>query len=203
MDTSPIHGFRSLRAISYQSYLSGFPADSFNLIKNEWNPFSWWLAGSALLTNFAWCMPQFCIGAEISGQFLIPALSGKGGQVLIALFHADQCGCLFFSVRKIRHACQLHSVDDKRSCSGNFNSLHRFPSNSSTSFTFSLSELFAGFLPSSKVLSETSPIYATLIQASGGANDFWNEQILEKQRSLVLTSFSSAPGLILSSLSLY
>ena len=58
----------------------------FNLIKNEWNPtLAWWFAGSALLTNFAWCMPQFRIGAEISGHFLIPTLSGKGGQVLIAL----------------------------------------------------------------------------------------------------------------------
>jgi len=60
--------------------------------------------------------------------------------------------------------------------------------------TFSVTEFFAGFFPSSQVLTETSPIYATLIQESGGANDFWNEQILEKQRSLVLTSFSSALG---------
>ena len=31
----------------------------FSLLKNEWNPsLGWWLAGSAMITNFAWCMPR-------------------------------------------------------------------------------------------------------------------------------------------------
>ena len=190
---SMILGVFVLSAISH--ICLGSQQTLFNLIKNEWNPtLAWWLAGSALLTNFAWCMPQFRIGAEISGQFLIPALSGKGGQVLIALFMLISAVAFSFLYEKSGMRASFIQWTVKGLvlvisilCIASLVIL--LPHS-----TFSLSELFAGFLPSSQVLSETSPIYATLIQASGGANDFWNEQILEKQRSLVLTSFSSALG---------
>ena len=58
----------------------------FTLLKNDWNPsLGWWLAASAMITNFAWCMPQFRFGADITGSVLLPFLDNKGGKVGVAL----------------------------------------------------------------------------------------------------------------------
>ena len=58
-------GMFSLWAVSHITLNS--QQSLFTLLKNEWNPsLSWWLAGAAMLTNIAWCMPQFKFGAEIT-----------------------------------------------------------------------------------------------------------------------------------------
>ena len=167
----------------------------FNLIKNEWNPtLAWWFAGSALLTNFAWCMPQFRIGAEISGHFLIPTLSGKGGQVLIALVILICAGAFSMIYERSGMRARLFQWSVKGlvivisilCLTSLFLLLPHSP--------LVLSDFLIGFLPSSHVLTETSSVYTSLIEQSGGASDFWNEQILDKQKNLVLTSFSSALG---------
>ena len=50
----------------------------FSLLRNEWNPsLGLWLAGSAMITNFAWCMPQFRFGADITGSCLLLSLITK------------------------------------------------------------------------------------------------------------------------------
>jgi len=57
----------------------------FSLMKNDWNPsLAWWFGASALITNFAWCMPQFRFGAEITGSVLMPFLDNKGGKIGVA-----------------------------------------------------------------------------------------------------------------------
>ena len=41
-------------------------------------------SGSAMITNFAWCMPQFRFGADITGSVILPFLDNKGGKVGVA-----------------------------------------------------------------------------------------------------------------------
>ena len=67
----------------------------FSLLRKEWNPsLGWWLAGSAMVTNFAWCMPQFRFGADITGSILLPFLDNKR-QSWSRLLHARR---FYFSI---------------------------------------------------------------------------------------------------------
>ena len=66
----------------------------FSLLKNEWNPsLGWWLAGSAMITNFAWCMPQFRFGADIAGSVILPFLDNKGVKLA---WHSACSRCQYF-----------------------------------------------------------------------------------------------------------
>ena len=58
----------------------------FVILKNDWNKsLATWLAVSAIITSFTWCMPQFRLGADAVVATLLPSLDNKGGRVLIAV----------------------------------------------------------------------------------------------------------------------
>jgi len=167
----------------------------FQLLRNEWNPtMAWWLAGSALITNFAWCMPQFRFGAEITGTFLLPSLSGKGGKVLIALIIlASAIGYSIMYEKSGQRARLFHWTIKSiviLVCTISLVVLSLLLTDSS----FSLGAVFSGFVPGTSLLNQPAPAYIALIENAGEMGSFWNDKICENQRSLILTTFSSTLG---------
>ena len=168
----------------------------FSLLKNEWNPsLGWWLAGSAMITNFAWCMPQFRFGAEITGSVLISFLDNKAGKVAVAFcmlalsiflsFWYERSGFqskLFqWVLRSILWglaACLIVSISLTLPTSGILSK-----------------DIFNGLLPSINHLTEVSGSYDSLLREAGDFRPFWEEKLLAKQKELTLVTFSSTLGI--------
>jgi len=167
----------------------------FQLLRNEWNPtLAWWLAGSALITNFAWCMPQFRFGAEITGTFLLPSLSSKGGKVLIAVvILASTIGYSIMYEKSGQRARLFHWTIKSvvfLICAICLVVLSLLLSDSSVS----LGAVFSGLAPGTNLFTQPAPAYLALIENAGEMGGFWNDRICENQRSLILTTFSSTLG---------
>ena len=167
----------------------------FSLMKNEWNPsLAWWFAGSALVTNFAWCMPQFRFGAEITGSILFPPLDNKGGKIGVAFVLL--CLSIFLSFWYERSG--LHSklfqwilrliLLSLIGCLGV--SVCVVMPGSGLSF----SSIFSGFLPDLNNLSNTSPRFEALLSQTGEFRSFWEENLVSRQKELILITFSSTLG---------
>jgi hypothetical protein len=167
----------------------------FSLMKNEWNPsLAWWFAGSALVTNFAWCMPQFRFGAEITGSILFPPLDNKGGKIGVAFVLL--CLSIFLSFWYERSG--LHSklfqwilrliLFSLIACLGV--SVCMLIPGSGLSF----SSIFCGFLPDLNNLSNTSPRFEALLSQTGEFRSFWEENLVSRQKELILITFSSTLG---------
>jgi hypothetical protein len=167
----------------------------FSLMKNEWNPsLAWWFAGSALVTNFAWCMPQFRFGAEITGSILFPPLDNKGGKIGVAFVLL--CLSIFLSFWYERSG--LHSklfqwilrliLFSLIACLGV--SVCMLIPGSGLSF----SSIFSGFLPDLNNLSNTSPRFEALLSQTGEFRSFWEENLVSRQKELILITFSSTLG---------
>jgi Mn2+/Fe2+ NRAMP family transporter len=167
----------------------------FQLLRNEWNPtLAWWLAGSALITNFAWCMPQFRFGAEITGTFLLPSLSSKGGKVLIAFVILVSAVVYSIMYERSGQRARLFHWTIKSVvfliCAISLLSLSLLFSDAAINF----GDIFSGLVPTSSLLSQPAPTYLALIENAGEMGSFWNDKICENQRSLILTTFSSTLG---------
>ena len=167
----------------------------FSLMKNEWNPsLAWWFAGSALVTNFAWCMPQFRFGAEITGSVLFPTLDNKGGKIGVAFVML--CLSIFLSFWYERSG--LHSklfqwilrliLLSLIICLGASVCLLIPGSN------LSLSNIFSGFLPDLNHLTTISPRFEALLAQTGEFRSFWEENLISRQKELILITFSSTLG---------
>lgn len=167
----------------------------FSLMKNEWNPsLAWWFAGSALVTNFAWCMPQFRFGAEITGSILFPPLDNKGGKIGVAFVLL--CLSIFLSFWYERSG--LHSklfqwilrliLLSLIGCLGV--SVYVVIPGSGLSF----SSIFSGFLPDLNNLTNTSPRFEALLSQTGEFRSFWEETLVSRQKELILITFSSTLG---------
>ena len=167
----------------------------FSLMKNEWNPsLAWWFAGSALVTNFAWCMPQFRFGAEITGSILFPPLDNKGGKIGVAFVLL--CLSIFLSFWYERSG--LHSklfqwilrliLLSLIGCLGV--SVYVVIPGSGLSF----SSIFSGFLPDLNNLTNTSPSFEALLSQTGEIRSFWEETLVSRQKELILITFSSTLG---------
>lgn len=167
----------------------------FSLMKNEWNPsLAWWFAGSALVTNFAWCMPQFRFGAEITGSILFPPLDNKGGKIGVAFVLL--CLSIFLSFWYERSG--LHSklfqwilrliLFSLIACLGV--SVCMLIPGSGLSF----SSIFSGFLPDLNNLTNTSPRFEALLSQTGEFRSFWEENLVSRQKELILITFSSTLG---------
>lgn len=167
----------------------------FYLMKNEWNPsLAWWFAGSALVTNFAWCMPQFRFGAEITGSILFPPLDNKGGKIGVAFVLL--CLSIFLSFWYERSG--LHSklfqwilrliLLSLIGCLGV--SVCMLIPGSGLSF----SSIFSGFLPDLNNLTNTSPRFEALLSQTGEIRSFWEETLVSRQKELILITFSSTLG---------
>ena len=157
----------------------------FSLLKNEWNPsLGWWLAGSAMITNFAWCMPQFRFGAEITGSVLIPFLDNKGGTVAVAFcmlalsiflsFWYERSGFqskLFqWVLRSILWglaACLIVSIFLTLPTSGILSK-----------------DIFNGLLPSINHLTEVSGSYDSLLREAGDFRPFWKKNCSPNKKNL-------------------
>ena len=167
----------------------------FSLMKNEWNPsLAWWFAGSALVTNFAWCMPQFRFGAEITGSILFPPLDNKGGKIGVAFVLL--CLSIFLSFWYERSG--LHSklfqwilrliLFSLIACLGV--SVCMLIPGSGLFF----SSIFSGFLPDLNNLTNTSPRFEALLSQTGEFRSFWEENLVSRQKELILITFSSTLG---------
>jgi hypothetical protein len=167
----------------------------FAILKNDWNKsLAMWLAISAMITSFTWCMPQFRFGVEITVSTLIPALDNKGGKALTAfillsitiglsLLYEKQGprSAVFYWILKLLVLFVVIS---------SLASVILLISQAKVSYN----ELFSGLVPSYSVLSEPAPCFIPLLEKMGNMGPFWVNEIMNKQRELVLVCFSSTLG---------
>ena len=168
----------------------------FSLLRDEWNPsLAWWLAGSAMITNFAWCMPQFRFGAEITSSVLLPILDNKAGKVSVAFcmlalsiflsFWYERSGFqsrLFQWVLRLilwtLCICLIVCV------------FLTFPKSG-----ISTGKILSGFLPDTEQFSEIATLYQPLLEKAGEYRFFWEEKLLSRQKEVSLVTFCSTLGI--------
>lgn len=167
----------------------------FSLLKKEWNPsLGWWLAGSAMITNFAWCMPQFRFGAEVTGSVLLPFLDSKGGKVSVAFFMLVLSIFLSFWYEKSGFQSKLFQwvlrlILWTLSTCLIICVIICFPR-----YNLSMGEILGGFLPDLNHLTEVSTTYDNLLGKTGSFRAFWEDKLLSQQKELTLVTFSSTLG---------
>ena len=58
----------------------------------------------------------------------------------------------------------------------------------------SLSNIFSGFLPNLNHLTTISPRFEALLAQTGEFRSFWEENLISRQKELILITFSSTLG---------
>ena len=167
----------------------------FVILKNDWNKsLATWLAVSAIITSFTWCMPQFRQGADAVVATLLPSLDNKGGRVIIAVLllilsvglsfvyerHGPRSSIFTWTIKILVLYIIFSAVSSV---------ILFLPSSG-----ISLGAIFQSLVPSYSLLIEPSPHFSTLLENSGEMKIFWEEKILLKQRELALVCFSSTLG---------
>jgi hypothetical protein len=167
----------------------------FVILKNDWNKsLATWLAVSAIITSFTWCMPQFRLGADAVVATLLPSLDNKGGRVLIAVVLLILSVGLSFIYEKHGPRSSIFTWTIKLLVlfvifSAISSVILFLPSSG-----ISLGSIFQSLVPSYSLLIEPSPLFSTLLENSGEMKMFWEEKILLKQKELALVCFSSTLG---------
>ena len=167
----------------------------FVILKNDWNKsLATWLAFSAIITSFTWCMPQFRLGADAVVATLLPSLDNKGGRVLIAVVLLFLSVGLSFIYERHGPRSSIFSWTIKLLVlfvifSAISSVILFLPSSG-----ISLGAILQNLVPSYSLLIEPSPLFSTLLENSGEMKMFWEEKILLKQRELALVCFSSTLG---------
>ena len=167
----------------------------FSLIKNDWNPsLAWWFGASALITNFAWCMPQFRFGAEITGSVLMPFLDNKGGKIGVAFVML--CFSIFLSFWYERSGLNSKLIQwvfriillSIITCL--VLSIWMVLPGSNLSWV----QILSGFVPDIDVISKASTPFENLLDQAGEFRSFWEDKLVARQKDLTLITFSSALG---------
>jgi len=167
----------------------------FVILKNDWNKsLAIWLAFSAIITGFTWCMPQFRLGADAVVTTLLPSLDNKGGRVLIAVLllilsvglslvyerHGPRSSIFTWTIKLLVLFIIFSAISSV---------ILFFPSSG-----ISFGDILQSLVPSYNFLIEPSPLFSNLLENSGEMKMFWEEKILLKQRELALICFSSTLG---------
>jgi len=167
----------------------------FSLMKNDWNPsLAWWFGASALITNFAWCMPQFRFGAEITGSVLMPFLDNKGGKIGVAFVML--CFSIFLSFWYERSGLNSKLIQwvfriillSIITCL--VLSIWMVLPGSNLSWV----QILSGFVPDVDVISKASTPFENLLDQTGEFRSFWEDKLVARQKDLTLITFSSALG---------
>jgi hypothetical protein len=167
----------------------------FSLLRNEWNPsLGLWLAGSAMITNFAWCMPQFRFGADITGSCLLPFLDHKIGKVSIA-FVILACS-VFLSIWYEKSGFRSKLIQWLlRVMLGSLLAMLLYATVIvQASSSSSVIDILSGFIPNINHFNEVSQSYEPLLEKAGEYRSFWEPKLLTQQRELALITFSSTLG---------
>ena len=187
-------GMFSLWAVSHITLNS--QQSLFVLLKNEWNPsLGWWLAGAAMLTNFAWCIPQFKFGAEITGSLLFPVLDSKVGKIGVAVIMLGLSIFLSFWYEKSGLRSKLFQWTLRLILWTLFACLFISLLIALPRSEISITNILSGFIPSPTHFNEVSSPYHTLLEKAGDFRSFWEDQLVTKQRELTLITFSSTLGI--------
>lgn len=187
-------GMFSLWAVSHITLNS--QQSLFVLLKNEWNPsLGWWLAGAAMLTNFAWCIPQFKFGAEITGSLLFPILDSKAGKIGVAVIMLGLSIFLSFWYEKSGLRSKLFQWTLRLILWTLFACLFISLLIALPRSEISITNILSGFIPSPTHFNEVSSPYHALLEKAGDFRSFWEDQLVTKQRELTLITFSSTLGI--------
>ena len=187
-------GMFSLWAVSHITLNS--QQSLFALLKNEWNPsLSWWLAGAAMLTNFAWCMPQFKFGAEITGSLLFPVLGSKAGKIGVAVIMLGLSIFLSFWYERSGLRSKLFQWTLRLILLSLFACLLTSVIIALPKSDISITNILSGFIPSPTHFNEVSSSYHPLLEKTGDFRSFWEDQLVVRQKELTLITFSSTLGI--------
>ncbi len=168
----------------------------FSLLRNEWNPsLGWWLAGSAMITNFAWCMPQFRFGADITGSVLLPFLDNKIGKIGVAVVILSFSIFLSFWYEKSGFRSKLIQWIFRFILWTLLGTLITATVMSFIESDYSVKNIAAGFIPNLSHFNEVSTSIEPLLSKVGEFRSFWEVKLLEKQKELSLITFSSTLGI--------
>jgi len=183
-------GIVMLAAISYVTLSTG--RRPFEAINNEISPvlgWSWLIA--TMMANMVWCMPQFSLGTGALTQNLFPGMNEHLAVALLFIlatmvvwsYNSGNKGVKVFEILlKILVGVVVISF---------FAVVVRM--------TFSAeglpwSEILAGFIPNTKLLSVSSTLEPS-IAATGDFADFWRAQVFNPQVATMVTATATAVGI--------
>ncbi|MBI1369017.1 MAG: hypothetical protein GC162_10230 [Planctomycetes bacterium] len=193
-----ILGVIMLSAIGYVTLSTG--ERPFRAINSHVNPvLGWGWAIATMMANMVWCMPQFALGTAAMQQNLAPHALGTnalpdptGKLVCIAIlfvvsftivwfYNAGGWGIkVFDTILKIMVGvvvlCFFGVVFELRS-------------------TLDWGNVFSGFIPNFKLLSEPAPTWGPILEATGAYAGYWHDLIVSQQRDVMITAAATAVGI--------
>ena len=185
-------GVVMLGAIGYVALSTG--ERPFVLVRDRINPvLAWGWALATLAANIVWCLPQFSLAWAAVSQNLAPSLANQkplvcGVIMVIAIFVTmlyDSGGKglrLYENGLRILVALIVLSF---------FGVVAKLMLGGGVSF----GEILAGFVPDLSLISNPAPAVAEAIAATGDAAGWWSQQVVAKQRSIMVSAAATAVGI--------
>lgn len=190
-----IMGVIMLSAITYVTLSTG--KRPFQAINEHVNPvLGWGWALATLMANIVWCLPQFALGSAAIKQNLIPSLNThQGTMIACAVLLAIAVVIIWFydsggnGIKLFERLLQLMVFSIMLCFIGVVVKL------STSEQGLPWDQIWNGFIPNFKLLSEPSPGFASALAATGEFADFWKGIIVGQQRDVMITAAATAVGI--------
>jgi Mn2+/Fe2+ NRAMP family transporter len=198
-------GILMLSAITYVTLSTG--CRPFQAINEHINPvLGWGWALATLMANIVWCLPQFSLGSAAVKQNLFKGLEVNGKWSLLGL-SPDQStwlvclGILAIAVTVVWFydsgggGIRLFELILKLMVAGIVLCFVGVVVQLSLKGILNWKEIGQGFIPNMDLLTQPSKTFAPYLEKTGEFSDFWNQMIVDAQRSKMITAAATAVGI--------
>ena len=166
----------------------------FLLVRDRINPvLAWGWALATLAANIVWCMPQFSLAWAAVSQNLAPSLAGQKPLVCGVILVVAICVTMLYDsggkgLRLYENGLRILVALIVLSFFGVVGKLM-------LSGGASFGDIFAGFIPDLSLMNSPAPAIAAAIAQTGDSAEWWTNQVVAKQRDVMVAAAATAVGI--------
>lgn len=196
-----IMGVIMLSAIGYVALSTG--ERPFDAINKHVNPvLGWGWAIATLMANLVWCMPQFALGTAAVRQNLLPNVLGDGATmssttsmwvVILVLFFV--AAIIVWSYDSGGWGVKFFEIILKIMVGMVVVCFFLVVGTITYSGVLNWGNVVGGFIPDLGLLSKPAATFDSALAATGEFRTFWEKQIVDQQRDVMVTAAATAVGI--------
>lgn len=193
-----VMGIVMLSAIAYVTLSTG--KRPFQAIKDHVNPvlaFAWITA--TMMANFVWCMPQFALGTAALQQNLMTdtfdGMSPMTGNVICVVILFVLAAFVSWFYESGGKGIKIFEMILKGMVGLVVLSFFGVVAKMVIDGQVNLGEIFAGFIPDMKLLTQPAEAFRGPIEATGEFASYWRDKLVLEQQQVMITAAATAVGI--------
>lgn len=185
-------GVVMLGAIGYVALSTG--ERPFLLVRDRINPvLAWGWALATLAANIVWCMPQFSLAWASVSQNLAPGLADQKPLVCGVILIIAVCVTMLYDSGG--RGLRLYENGLRIMVALIVLSFFGVAAKLIFSGGASFGDILGGFVPDLSLLSSPAPAIADAIAQTGDSATWWTQQVVSKQRDVMVSAAATAVGI--------